>query len=135
MLIFATAVAVQIIPAGLLALMLPLIKESPLWLLKKDRNDDAYLVYSYLRNLPGDHPYIAEDVYFVKGQISSERMISTGSDTSLTSILKGALRESFMKGIRNRFVLVFLMFMWQAWSGAAAINYCENLLRIPLFLA
>jgi MFS family permease len=28
-----------------------------------------------------------------------------------------------MPGMRNRFLLVFLMFMWQAWSGAAAINY------------
>ena len=121
-----TAVAVQIIPAGLLALLLPLVKESPVWLLKKGRDADAYRVYSYLRNLAPDHQYIAEDVSFVKGQIESECAISTGGDPSFTAFLKGALKESLMKGIRNRFALVFLMFMWQAWSGAAAINYCKN---------
>ena len=123
-----TAVAVQLIPAGLLALLLPLVKESPVWLLKKGRDEDAYRVYSYIRNLARDHQYIAEDVSFVKGQIESERAISTGGDPSFTAFLKGALKESLMKGIRNRFALVFLMFMWQAWSGAAAINYCKNLL-------
>ena len=120
------AVAVQLIPAGLLALLLPLVKESPVWLLKNGREDDAYQVYSYIRNLPANHQYIAEDVSFVKGQIESERAISTGGNQSFVAFLKGALKESLMKGMRNRFALVFLMFMWQAWSGAAAINYCKN---------
>lgn len=97
-----------------------------MWLLKKGREDDAYLVYSYIRNLPADHPYIAEDVSFIKGQIESERAISTGGDPSFPAFLKGAFKESLMKGMRNRFALVFLMFMWQAWSGAAAINYCKK---------
>jgi Sugar (and other) transporter len=125
-------VAVQLIPAGLLALMLPLIKESPVWLLKKGREQDAYRVYSYLRNLPADHVYIAEDVSFVRGQIEGERAIGAGGGPGFFAFLRGALKESCMKGMRNRYVLVFLMFMWQAWSGAAAINYC-GFLRRPSF--
>lgn len=126
MLMYLILVAVQIIPAGLLALMLPLVKESPVWLLKKGRDDEAYQVYSYLRNLPADHQYIEEDVAFIKGQIQSERMISTGGNPTFRSFLKGAIKESCMKGMWNRYALVFMMFMWQAWSGAAAINYCMN---------
>ncbi|PGH15690.1 hypothetical protein AJ79_02284 [Helicocarpus griseus UAMH5409] len=75
--------AVQLIPAGLLALMIPVLKESP----------------------------------------TCERAVLAGGKPNFASFLKGAARESFTEGIRNRFALVFLMFMWQAWSGAATINY------------
>ncbi|KAF2475048.1 MFS quinate transporter-like protein QutD [Lindgomyces ingoldianus] len=116
--------AVQLIPAALLALMIPILKESPVWLLKQGRDDDAYAVYSYIRNLPAGHPYIMEDVAFVKTQIAKERAMVTGTQTpSFTEFIKGAAKESMMKGMRNRFLLVFIMFMWQGWSGAAAINY------------
>lgn len=115
--------AVQLIPAGLLALMIPVLKESPTWLLKRGRDEEAYQVYSYLRMLPADHQYIAEDVQFIKEQIAAERAALTGSEQAkLSDVMKGAAKESSMKGMRNRFLLVFLMFMWQAWSGAAAIN-------------
>lgn len=116
--------AVQLIPAGLLALMIPILKESPTWLLKRGRDEDAYKVYSYIRMLPENHEYIAEDVRFIKEQIAKERAALTGSENaSLGELMKAAAKEASLKGMRNRFLLVFLMFMWQAWSGAAAINY------------
>lgn len=123
---YTLLVAVQIIPSGLLALMIPILKESPTWLLKKTREEEAYRVYSYIRNLPVDHPYIVEDVSFVEAQIQTERILITGGDPSFSAFLKGVGKEAFMKGNRNRFALVFLMFMWQGWSGAAVINYCET---------
>ncbi|KAL1610319.1 hypothetical protein SLS60_001985 [Paraconiothyrium brasiliense] len=116
--------AVQLIPAGLLALMVPILKESPTWLLKRGREEEAYQVYSFIRMLPADHEYIAEDVYHVKEDISKERAALAGSaNATLGQVIKGAAREASLNGMRNRFLLVFLMFMWQAWSGAAAINY------------
>jgi len=104
---------VQLIPAGLLTIFIPFLKESPVWLLKKDRSEDAIKVYSYVRNLPADHRYIAEDVAFVRGQIEYERAV-TGGHGSFWANLKAAGKEARMKGMRNRFALVFLMFMWQA---------------------
>ncbi|OAG08073.1 MFS quinate transporter-like protein QutD [Paraphaeosphaeria sporulosa] len=116
--------AVQLIPAGILALMAPILKESPTWLLKRGREEEAYQVYSFIRMLPADHEYIAEDVHFIKEGIAKERAALVGStNATLGRVMKGAARESSLKGMRNRFLLVFLMFMWQAWSGAAAINY------------
>ncbi|KAF2645798.1 general substrate transporter [Massarina eburnea CBS 473.64] len=116
--------AVQLIPAGLLAMMIPILKESPTWLLKRGRDEEAYQVYSFIRMLPADHEYIAEDVRFIKDQIAGERAALTGSENAtLGQLMKAAAREASTKGMRNRFLLVFIMFMWQAWSGAAAINY------------
>jgi hypothetical protein len=123
-------VGVQLIPAGLLAIGIPLLKESPTWLLKKGRDDEAFRVLGYIRNLPENHQYIAEDVSFVKMQIEHERALTTGGRPGFGAFLKGAAKESVMKGMRNRFALVFIMFMWQAWSGAAAINYCAPSLAL-----
>lgn len=115
--------AVQLIPAGILALMVPILKESPTWLLKRGREEEAYQVYSFLRMLPADHEYIAEDVHFIKEGIAKERAALVGSaNATLAQVIKGAAKEASLKGMRNRFLLVFFMFMWQAWSGAAAIN-------------
>ncbi|KAK3112940.1 hypothetical protein LTR53_010251 [Teratosphaeriaceae sp. CCFEE 6253] len=115
--------AVQLIPVGILSLGLPFLRESPLWLLKRGRDEEAYQVLSYIRNLPVDHQYILEDVMFVKGQLAHERAVTSGDRPTFGAFTKGACRESVMKGMRNRFALVFFMFMWQGWSGAAAINY------------
>ncbi|KXT16686.1 hypothetical protein AC579_5259 [Pseudocercospora musae] len=115
--------AVQLIPAGLLALCIPFLKESPVWLIKRGRTAEAIKSYSFLRMLPEDHPYIAEDIMFVRGQISEERAASHADKSSFFAVTKATFRESCLPGMRNRFLLVFLMFMWQAWSGAAAINY------------
>jgi MFS family permease len=116
---------VQLIPAGLLALMIPFLKESPVWLLKRGRDADALKVYSFFRNLPEDHEYIQQDMQFVKKEIAKERAQLVGDQKHATfgQMIKSAAKEGSMKGMRNRFLLVFLMFMFQAWSGAAAINY------------
>lgn len=116
--------AVQLIPAGLLAIGVFSLRESPVWLLKQGRDEDAIQVYSYYRNLPADHIYITEDVSFVKVQIEHERSVITGARPTFGAFMKSAAREACKPGMRNRFLIVFVMFMWQAWSGAAAINYC-----------
>jgi hypothetical protein len=114
---------VQLIPAGLLALGIPFLRESPTWLLKRGREEQAYNVLSYYRNLPVDHIYIAQDVAFVQGQVESERALVGGAQPTFFAFLRAALREASSKGMRNRFVLVFIMFYWQGWSGAAGIRF------------
>lgn len=115
--------AVQLIPAGLLALGIPFLRESPTWLLKHGHEEKAYNVLGYYRNLPVDHVYVEQDVAHIQNQIEGERALTGGVVPTFGSFVKTALRESCMKGMRNRFLLVFIMFMWQGWSGAAAINY------------
>ena len=114
---------VQLVPAGLLALGIPFLRESPTWLLKRDREEEAYSALSYYRALPLDHEYIAQDVVHIQHQIDTERAVTGGARPTFHAFIKAAVRESCKKGMRNRFLLVFIMFMWQGWSGAAAINY------------
>lgn len=117
--------AVQLIPAGLLAIMIPVLKESPTWLLKRGREAEALKSYSFFRNLPEDHEYILQDVQYVKIEIAKERatLLRGEKHPTFFNTVKAAAREGAMPGMRNRFLMVFLLFMWQAWSGAAAINY------------
>ncbi|PPJ54681.1 hypothetical protein CBER1_05983 [Cercospora berteroae] len=110
---------VQLVPAGMLALGIPFLRESPVWLIKQGRVEDARKAYSYFRCLPADHVYITEDIDFVHAELENQR----GANKSFANFLSDAAREAVSKGIWNRFVLVFVMFMWQGWSGAAAINY------------
>ena len=116
--------AIQIIPACLIALSFPWLKESPTWLLKQGRTEQAIASFSYIRKLPADHHYIQEDVGFVKAQLDMERALtSEGENHSLWEYLGAAFKEAKMKGVRNRFVLVIMMTIFQAWGGAVAINY------------
>ncbi|ETS84439.1 hypothetical protein PFICI_02464 [Pestalotiopsis fici W106-1] len=117
--------AVQLIPPGIVLLAIPWLRESPTWLLKKDRDEEALKVYSYIRNLPESHPYLHEDIAFVKAQIELERAITTDNSrrASFIEYLRCVCKESVQKGVRNRFLLVIMITMWQPWCGAVAVNY------------
>ncbi|GLA99223.1 hypothetical protein AtubIFM61612_010679 [Aspergillus tubingensis] len=116
---------VQLIPVGIVALTIPFLKESPTWLLKKGRDQDALRALSFLRNLPVSHQYILEDVGFIKSQIAIEQSLTVrrGQTPTTWSTFRAAAKEATLKGMRNRFGLVAMLCLLQAWSGAVAINY------------
>ncbi|CAK7206918.1 hypothetical protein SEUCBS139899_009725 [Sporothrix eucalyptigena] len=116
---------VQLIPAGIVVIGFFFIRESPTWLLKKGRDDEAVAVLSWLRDLPADHHYIHEDVAFVKAQLTLERAIGVDDNGrfSIFGYVHSVFREAMAKGVWNRFLLVFMICMWQPWCGAFAINY------------
>ncbi|ODN87431.1 MFS quinate transporter QutD [Cryptococcus wingfieldii CBS 7118] len=113
---------IQLIPAGILMAGTFFLRESPLFYMKKDQDEKALEVLTYLRNLPADHPYIQEEISLYRERILHERAVVSGKP-GLWGYLRGAGREVVLKGIRNRMALAFVMFMWQNYSGANAINY------------
>ncbi|KAJ9365700.1 general substrate transporter [Paecilomyces variotii] len=116
---------VQLIPVGIVALTIPFLTESPTWLLKKGKDEDALKALSFLRSLPATHQYVLEDVDFIKEQIAIERALTirSGAKPTFWGSTKAAVKEATMKGMRNRFGLVAMLCLFQAWSGAVAINY------------
>lgn len=116
------AMGAQIIFGGLLAIGTLFLKESPSWLLRKGRKAEALHILSYIRKLPEDSVYIAEEVAMAQSIIDEERKLA-GDQTGLLAYLKAFMGQMKLRSIRNRMVLLFCMFMLQNLSGAVVINY------------
>ncbi|PNS17048.1 Hexose transporter 2 [Sphaceloma murrayae] len=115
--------AVQLLPAVPLFVCGFLLHESPLWLLRKGKVQEARNALEGLRNLSADHPYVQEELATMQERLDGERAISAKHGTGLMAYIKGAFEEFSKKGMRNRVLLVLCAFSLQNLSGAAAINY------------
>ncbi|OAQ64703.1 MFS quinate transporter QutD [Pochonia chlamydosporia 170] len=115
--------AVQLIPAGILFAGGFMLHESPLWLMRKGREDEATRVLVAVRKLPESHQYIQEDLEMIRSRLADEFRIAEKYGTGSWALFRGILYELSQKGMRNRLFLVFCAFALQNMSGAAAINY------------
>ncbi|PNY23276.1 quinate permease [Tolypocladium capitatum] len=115
--------AVQIIPAGVILIGGFFLHESPLWLMRKGREEDATKALESLRKLPRDHQYLQEDLQMIRNRLADEARVAANYGTGPWAFFRGALYELSRKGMWNRVLLVFCSFALQNMSGAAAINY------------
>lgn len=92
--------------------------ESPRWLLKVNRPDDAVAALSKIRKLPADHPYVVGEISDINEQLLTEKEAVAGN--SVFNILK----ELF--GLRSNlyrfFVISAAAQILGQWSGANAIT-------------
>lgn len=92
--------------------------ESPRWLLKVNRQEDAVKALSKLRNLPEDHPFIIGEISDINEQIDAEREAVKGNN--IISLFKEFLLK---KANRYRFFVVSAgAQLLGQWSGANAIT-------------
>ncbi|KAH7141374.1 general substrate transporter [Dactylonectria estremocensis] len=115
--------AVQIIPAGVLLVGGFFLHESPLWLMRKNREEEATVALESLRKLSRDHTYLQEDLQMIRSRLADEALIAEKFGSGSWAFFRGSLSELSRKGMWNRVVLVFCSFALQNMSGAAAINY------------
>ncbi|KAH8835985.1 general substrate transporter [Flagelloscypha sp. PMI_526] len=115
--------AVQLIPAGVLFFGGFFLHESPLWLLRKKRTEEAHRALEALRHIPVTHPYLQEELAMIQVRLDEEEEIAKAYGTGYYAFVRGALKELSMKGMRNRVWFVWCAFTLQNLSGAAAINY------------
>ena len=115
--------AFQLVPAGVLFIGGFFLHESPLWLLRKEKNERAYKVLEDLRQLPQDHPYVQEDIAMMRNRLADEAAIAATYGSGVWAYIRGSLAELSRKGMRNRVFLVFCAFTLANLSGASAMNY------------
>lgn len=118
----------KLIMAGIILILSTfLCYESPRWLIKVGRPDDAIVNLSKIRNLPTDHPYIVGEISDINEQILTEREAVEGNN--LVSLLKEFV---LVKTNRYRFFIVAATAqILGQWSGANAITiYAPELFAV-----
>ncbi|KIY64929.1 general substrate transporter [Cylindrobasidium torrendii FP15055 ss-10] len=111
------AFAVQLVPGGMLLIGSLFLTESPRFLVTRDRNEEAHKNLSYLRNLPGDAPYVVEEMHEIKTAIAHERSLAGAG-------FFGPMKTVFAeKRYVYRLLLGSSLFAWQNATGINAINY------------
>lgn len=109
--------AVQLIPAGLLFFGSFWLRESPRWLLSKNKRELALKNLCWIRKLEADDLYLVEEVAFIDAAIEQqEASIGTGFWKPFKAVASS-------RKVQWRLILGGLLFMWQNGSGINAINY------------
>lgn len=109
---YMVPLAMQMLPAVALVVCMLLNRESPRWLAKADRWEDATAVLARMRNLPAEHPYVRAELKDISDQLEHERMLIGGAT------LKDLLREMFtIPGNRKRALISIGLMICQQMTG------------------
>lgn len=111
--------AVQLIPAGVLFVGAFFLHESPLWLMRKERNSEAYQALETLRGLPLEHPYLQQEIQLIQSRLNEEAGVARKYGIGPWAFFRGAMDDFSRRGMRNRVFLVFCAFALANLSGAS----------------
>ncbi|KAJ4500987.1 general substrate transporter [Lentinula lateritia] len=104
----------QLVPAGMMALGLLTVKESPRYLASVGRNEEAINNLAYLRRSPADSESVVLEMAEIEAAIQEER---------LARVSLGWREAFFGKGNAIRFLIAFMIFLLQQWSGQNSVTY------------
>jgi hypothetical protein len=116
--VYIVPLALQALPAILLVGCMFFNNESPRFLAKVDRWEEATKALCRVRQLPATHEYLQAELKDISDQLEYERMLIGGSGT------KDLLREMFtIPGNRKRVLISIGLMVCQQMTGTNAINY------------
>jgi hypothetical protein len=113
-----TPLSLQLIPGVLLAVGILFCPESPRWLARKDRWEEAEKVLVYLRTLPADNEYVRDELGEIRLQMEER--------STLNRSKKEMAQKLFQKGTRNRIMIGLLLMACQNLTGVNIITYCRS---------
>lgn len=103
--------------AGIIFSLSFFARESPRWLIKVGRHEEALKTLSRLRQLPAEHAYVQSEIIDINDQLNREREATMG-----TTWL-GPIREMFSsKANLYRIQLSIMSQLLSQWSGASSIT-------------
>ncbi|RYC58948.1 hypothetical protein CHU98_g7273 [Xylaria longipes] len=118
--------SLHIIFAGLIFLLTFLQSESPRYLIKQGKHEEALKVMSRIRQLPPDHEYVVGEITAIRVAHEEEMEATMGSNWT------GVLKEMFL--IPNnayRLYLALSVQLLSQWSGAGSITlYAPDLFAL-----
>jgi MFS family permease len=115
---YLVPLAMQGLPAVLLLLGMSLCNESPRWLARQDRWEEARATLCKVRNLPDGHPYLEEEFQAIATQLEQERALVSGSG------FWDLMKEMWLiPGNRKRAIISIILMICQQMTGTNAINY------------
>lgn len=106
-------VAIQLIPGGFLLIGLFFLKESPRWLMKQGRFEEATNSLAYMRREDPQAPEIVQEIAEIRASIEEELAATEGV----------TWKECIAPGNRYRFLTGFCIMFWQQFSGTNSIGY------------
>jgi len=108
----------QALPAVLLFGSMWFCNESPRWLARQDRWEEASRILSLVRGLPATHPYVAGELTEIRDQLDHERSLIGDAG------FKDLMREMWtIPGNRKRALISVGLMICQQMTGTNAINY------------
>ncbi|KAF2834323.1 general substrate transporter [Patellaria atrata CBS 101060] len=127
---YIVPLACQAIPAVCLLVGMYFCNESPRWLAKADRWEDATRELAKVRHLPPTHPYIKDEISEINAQLEHERMLIGGAS------VMDLQREMWkIPGNRKRAIISITLMICQQMTGTNAINYYAPLIFQQLGIA
>jgi len=109
--------AIQGLPSLLLFACMLFCNESPRWLARQDRWEEAKSILAQTRNLPQTHPYVEEEFQEIADQLEYERELV--GDATYWNLQKEMWT---IKGNRNRALISIILMICQQMTGTNAIN-------------
>ncbi|KAG8626560.1 hypothetical protein KVT40_005505 [Elsinoe batatas] len=106
---------IQLLPGILLFVGIMFCPESPRWLARKDRWEQAEKTLVYLRTLPSHDPYIQNELADIRVQVEQRSTLKLSK--------KEMAKKALQKGTRNRLAIGLLLMACQNLTGVNIITY------------